>query len=127
MHELSVTESILDIVVSHAQQANARNITDIHLVLGDLSSIVDDSVKFYWDMLSEGTLAEGAELHFQRVQTELECQECGSRYKPSGNDLSCPECNSRKINIIAGEEFFIESIEVELDGDSVGAITGEKE
>jgi hydrogenase nickel incorporation protein HypA/HybF len=126
MHELSVTESILEIVLRHAEQARARSITDIYLVLGDLSSIVDDSVQFYWDMLSEGTLAEGAELHFQRIQTEMECQDCESRYQPLEGDLSCPKCHSRKVKIIAGEEFFIDSIEVELQGDSEIEATGER-
>jgi hydrogenase nickel incorporation protein HypA/HybF len=117
MHELTVTESILDIVIKHAQQARASKITDINLVLGDLSSIVDDSVQFYWDMISEGTLAEGAVLHFNRIQTEMECLECKTRYKPPEGDLSCPECQSRKVKIITGEEFFVDSIEVEFDED----------
>jgi hydrogenase nickel incorporation protein HypA/HybF len=127
MHELAVTESILDIVLKHAGQAQACRITDIYLVLGDLSSIVDDSVMFYWDMLSEGTLAQGAELHFKRVKTEMKCQDCGTQYQPPEGDLSCPECSSRNVTIIAGEEFFIDSIEVELDGDNPNKDSGENE
>jgi hydrogenase nickel incorporation protein HypA/HybF len=127
MHELSVTESILAIVVRHAREAGANSITDIHLVLGDLSTIVDDSIQFYWDMLSEGTLAEGARLHFQRVQAEMECLDCGTSYQPSDLSLSCPACQSRKVKIIAGEEFFVDSIEVELDNDVARQPTGEPE
>jgi hydrogenase nickel incorporation protein HypA/HybF len=127
MHELTITESILDIVLKHAGQAQARRITDIHLVLGDLSSIVDDSVQFYWDMLSEGTLAQGAELHFKRIHTEMRCQDCGIQYHPPEGDLSCPECRSRNVNIIAGEEFFVDSIEVEMDGDNPTRASGENE
>ncbi len=117
MHELSITESILDIVIKHGKRAQARAITDIYLVLGDLSSIVDDSVQFYWDMISEGTLAEGAALHFKRVATEMECQDCQAQYKPESGDLTCPECRGRSVKVISGEEFFIDSIEVELEGD----------
>lgn len=126
MHELSVTESILDIVLRHAEDAHARRITDIYLVLGDLSSIVDDSVQFYWDMISEGTRAEGAALHFKRVATEMECQDCEAHYQPEGGDLSCPECGARNVKIISGEEFFIDSIEVELDGDVQKESSGEE-
>lgn len=126
MHELSVTESILDIALRHAHQAQARSITDIYLVLGDLSSIVDDSIQFYWDMLSEGTLAEGARLHFERIQTELECLECQVRYSPKESDLSCPECDSRKVKILAGEEFFVDAIEVELDNEGTRETAGEQ-
>ncbi len=126
MHELSVTESILNIVLRHAEQAQATKIAEIYLVLGDLSTIVDDSIQFYWDMISEGTLAEGAVLHFKRVATEMECQECHARYHPEHGDLSCPECESRSVKIIAGEEFFIDSIEVELDSDVHRESSGEK-
>lgn len=125
MHELTVTESILEIVIRHGEQAGAQSITDINLVIGDLSSIVDDSVKFYWDMLSEGTIAEGAALHFNRIQTEMECLECQRRYQPAGGDLSCPECASRKVKIISGEEFFVDSIEVETDVSGQKQASGE--
>jgi len=53
MHELSITQGMLEIVLRHAQQARAQRITQIHLVIGDLSSIVDDSVQFYFDFISQ--------------------------------------------------------------------------
>jgi hydrogenase nickel incorporation protein HypA/HybF len=52
MHELAVTESILEIALRHAQEHNARHITGLYLVLGQWASIVDDSVQFYWDIIS---------------------------------------------------------------------------
>ncbi|MCJ7724498.1 MAG: hydrogenase maturation nickel metallochaperone HypA, partial [Anaerolineales bacterium] len=67
MHELSVTQSVLEIALRHARQNNARRITDLYLVIGELASIVDDSVQFYWDMISKDTIAEGARLHFKRL------------------------------------------------------------
>jgi hydrogenase nickel incorporation protein HypA/HybF len=113
MHELSVTESILDIALRHARTAGANHITDLYLVIGQLSSIVDDSVQFYWDQLSQNTLAEGSRLHFRRIPTELLCQACGHRYAPAPDDFACPACGSVRIKVVAGEEFYLESIEVE--------------
>jgi hydrogenase nickel incorporation protein HypA/HybF len=78
-----------------------------------LSSIVDDSVQFYWDHVSENTLAEGSRLHFRRIPTELLCQACGHRYAPARDDLACPACGGVNIRVVAGEEFYLESIEVE--------------
>ena len=63
MHELPITESILKIATG---AAGGRPITVINLRIGELASIVDDSVQFYFDILSKGTLAEGATLHFDR-------------------------------------------------------------
>jgi hydrogenase nickel incorporation protein HypA/HybF len=113
MHELSVTEGLLNITLRHAEQAEAKRVTTLHIVVGRLSSIVDDSVQFYWDIISKDTIAEGAMLHFQRIPIELECLNCGQRYTPEVEDFACPNCKSEQIKIIAGEEFYLDSIEVE--------------
>jgi hydrogenase nickel incorporation protein HypA/HybF len=119
MHELMVTESILEIALRHAGQAGADRITDLYLVIGQLSSIVDDSVQFYWDFVSEGTAAEGARLHFRRIPAELQCQLCQHTYNPD-ESLTCPACGSNQIKVVKGEEFFLEAIDVAQDG--VGAV-----
>ncbi len=113
MHELPVTESILEISLRHASQAGARRITDLYLVIGQLASIVDDSVHFYWDIVSKDTPAEGAKLHFRRIETEMLCLDCTIRYKPVAYDMACPSCGGSHIKVIAGDEFFLESIDVE--------------
>ena len=113
MHELSITESILEIALRHAEQAGARQVTGIHLVIGQLATVVDDSVQFYWDMISQRTPAEHARLLFRRIPAELECQVCGQRYGLADTDLACPNCHSLNFHIIAGEEFYMEAIDVE--------------
>ncbi len=113
MHELAITESILEITLRHASQAQAGRVTDLYLVIGQLSSLVDDSVQFYWDIISKDTAAEGATLHFRRLPVELVCLNCTRRYTPAGEDFACPDCGSEQIKVVAGEEFFLESIEVE--------------
>jgi len=113
MHELPITESILEIALRHAEKAGVQRVTDIHLVIGQLSSIVDESISFYWDIVSDGTIAQGAELHFRRIQTEMLCLDCNQRYHPGEADLACPTCQSTKVKVIAGEEFSLEAIEVD--------------
>jgi hydrogenase nickel incorporation protein HypA/HybF len=113
MHELAITENILDITIRHAEQAGATRVTNLHLVIGQLASIVDDSVQFYWDIISTGTIAEKAQLHFRRIPTELLCLKCNSRYFPTDIDMACPKCNSLQIKVVAGEEFFLESIDID--------------
>lgn len=113
MHELSVTESLLTIAVKHAEKANARRVTDLHIVIGDLASMVDDSIQFYWDVIARETIAEGATLHFRRVPAELQCNTCAEKYRPTDKELICPNCGGVGARIIAGEEFALESIDVE--------------
>ena len=111
MHELSITENLLEITLRHA--GPARRVTDLYIVVGQLSSVVDDSVQFYWDFVSEGTLAHGAQLHFRRIPAGLECKACNFRYLLQDDVLTCPECHSSDIRVISGEEFYLESIAVE--------------
>jgi hydrogenase nickel incorporation protein HypA/HybF len=113
MHELTITESLLEIALRHAKKAKATRITDLYLVIGDLSSVVDDSVQFYWDIIAKDTPAEGANLHFERKATEIQCLECGEIYQPESNVMACPKCESIQVKILSGEEFFLEAINIE--------------
>ena len=116
MHELAVTQNVLEIALRHARQAGAGRITTIHLVVGQLSSIVDDSVSFYWDFVARGTLAEGARLEFRRLEARFTCQACGHAFPPQGDRWSCPACESEQVRVTAGEEFYVEAIEIDSDG-----------
>lgn len=113
MHELSVTESVLEIACKHAKNAHATSVTDIYLVIGRLSSIVDDSVQFYWDFISKGTICENAELHFKREPATLICLECQNQYELAEELTLCPKCGSARVRVLSGDEFNLESIEIE--------------
>ena len=113
MHELAVTESILNIAVKHAEGANAARVTDINMVIGQLSSIVDDSVQFYWDIISDGTICKGAILHFKRVPAKIQCKDCQKEYSIENGLTVCPQCQSVNVKIVNGEEFWLDSIEIE--------------
>ena len=116
MHEMAVTQSILDIAVEHAERSGAGRVTALNLVIGQLSSIVDDSVQFYWDIISKDTLCEGAVLNFERVPAQMVCVDCGHSYTLSRGLEACPECGSFRVRIAAGDEFRLESFEVEEVG-----------
>lgn len=115
MHELSITESILSTALKYANAQNAHHVTDIYLIIGDLSSIVDESVQFYWDMISKSTICEKAKLHFNHLKAEIECQNCKKHYFLEHDLEPCPNCSSMNIKIISGDEFRMESIEIEKD------------
>jgi hydrogenase nickel incorporation protein HypA/HybF len=112
MHELAVTESILDISQRHAKTANAKHVTDIYILVGQLSSIVDDSVQFYWDVIAKDTVCEKAVLHFNRVPAELKCEICETHYQLTQELTPCPSCGSNRVKILSGNEFRVESIEI---------------
>ncbi len=115
MHELAVTQSILDVALEAAQNAGAQRIIAIDLLIGNLSSIVDDSVQFYFEILTKGTMAEGAVLRFHREVAMATCLACGRTFATAGLPLlaDCPSCGSAHLNVVGGRSFSVVSIEVE--------------
>jgi hydrogenase nickel incorporation protein HypA/HybF len=113
MHELPVTQNLLELALHHAENAGASRILKLNITIGALASIIDDSVQFYWDMISKDTIAEGAELHFNRIPIQMQCLNCASTYQPHDGISACPECNSNQVRVIAGQEFYLDSIDIE--------------
>ena len=113
MHELSITEQIADIAIRHGEKNKAEKITDLYLVIGELSTVIDESVQFYWDLITEDTICTGAKLHFQRIPAIFLCQECGKEYHLEDGELvPCPYCQSTKMDIQQGKEFHLDSINI---------------
>jgi hydrogenase nickel incorporation protein HypA/HybF len=113
MHELAITEGVIKVAVA---AAGGRRVRAIDLVIGALSSVVDDSVQFYFDFLSRETLAEGAMLRFRRVPAVARCLDCAAESEiipplPEG----CPRCGSVRLRVSGGDQFRVESIEVDDD------------
>jgi hydrogenase nickel incorporation protein HypA/HybF len=113
MHEYSITESILSLALEKASEAGASRITRIDLVFGEMSGIVDECVRMYFDLLSKDTIAGGASLEIRRIPVRVRCHRCDKVFIPAEEDWSCPNCHETGIEIISGRECQMESIEVE--------------
>ena len=117
MHELSVTEQILNITLEHARQARAGGVLRINLRIGDLTNFVGESIQFYFDILAKGTLAEKASLSITRIPARARCRQCQEEFTPAGMDWICPRCGGFIEKIVSGREFYVESIEVESENE----------
>ncbi len=113
MHELPVTEEILQIVLNYAREGRAARVLRVNLVIGELTSFAAESIQFYFDMLSKETEAENASLSVSRIPARARCQACKGEFNPEGMNWSCPACGGPAEEILAGREFYVESIEVE--------------
>jgi hydrogenase nickel incorporation protein HypA/HybF len=114
VHELPATQGLMDIVLDAARNAGAVRVRTVDVVIGDLSSMVDDSVQFYFDVLSRDTVAAGAELRIQRVRAVAECGSCGASYAVQAPLVPvCEVCGSLSLRVSGGREFYIDSIEVD--------------
>ncbi len=113
MHELYATQAILDRALGTAEAQHAARIAGVHLVVGEISTYSDDSIQFYWDEITRGTIAEHAQLHFRHVEAEVQCMACFTKYHPSDGEILCPSCGSSGAKILTGEEFYLEALDVE--------------
>ncbi len=110
MHELAITQSIVDIVLKDALERKVKGIT---IVLGELSGVVEDSVRFCFDIVASETAAHDAVLTFHRVPARIRCNGCASEFDLDGADGACPECGNLGGQVVQGRECYVESIEVE--------------
>ncbi len=113
MHELAITKSMLDLVLEQAEGAGARKVGKINLVIGGMTGVVDECVQFHFGFLSKGTIAERACLSFKMVPTTARCRDCDRLFELKEFDWSCHNCGGNSVEIVAGKELYVESIEVE--------------
>ncbi|MFC1899454.1 hydrogenase maturation nickel metallochaperone HypA [Chloroflexota bacterium] len=113
MHELAITQSMFDLVMQQAEEAKAKKIAKINLVIGEMTGVISDSVQFYFDFFSKGTIAEEATLSFLMVAPKTRCLDCNRLFGLKEFDWRCPYCGGSNLQIVAGKELFVESIEVE--------------
>src|SRR5512136_1239500 len=115
MHELPITESILKIVLKHAETNSVRKVVAIHLQVGKLSDLEDDWIQRYFDYLSKGTLAEGAKLKIERTPVVIKCNACSTSYEvdtANMKEIVCSSCGERVGTLISGREYYIKDMEV---------------
>ncbi|HMM06076.1 MAG TPA: hydrogenase maturation nickel metallochaperone HypA [Clostridiales bacterium] len=113
MHEYPITQQIIKIAENHAKEAGAAKVTAIHLVVGEYSGFIGESIQMYFDVISEDTLCHGAKIDIQRVKPKLQCNQCGAYFERRAFSFQCPECGGEGGPTEIGKEFYIDSIEVE--------------
>lgn len=115
MHELAVTESLLGVVLRHANAGGAGKVVSVSVRIGGLNDLVSEWVQRYFDHLSKGTIAEGALIRIERIPTTFRCDACGHLFPADPRTreaIGCPLCASAAMTLATGRECFVEQIEV---------------
>ena len=110
MHELAIADAVVRIACAHAGE---RRVTKVELKVGRLKQVVPDSLEFAFGLVTEGTVLEGAELEIEDVPARVRCRDCGAEGEVDGFPFGCSSCGSSLVDVVAGEELQVESLELE--------------
>jgi len=113
MHEYAVTKSMLDMVLAEADKANAARVTEIRIAIGEMSTVVDESVQLYFEIMRQGTIAQDAKLTFRKITARFLCSACGHEYDKPTQGIDCPACGSLGVPTKIGREFYVESMDID--------------
>lgn len=111
MHEISMVEDVLRIILGVATENNIRCIDNVNLVIGEYMQVKPDLVVFAFDAAKEGTIASNAKLRLEIEPVEICCESCGNMFVLRKNKYECPICSSSQLEIIKGKYMYIKSIE----------------
>jgi hydrogenase nickel incorporation protein HypA/HybF len=109
MHELSLATGIVETVIRHAE---GRPVTSVEMRIGTLRQVVPESLEFYFGICSRDTVCEGAALEQEIIEARLRCRDCDREWRLSEPDFRCRRCGGSAVEVVAGTEFEVDSIEV---------------
>lgn len=110
MHELSIAQAVVEIAARHAK---GRRICRVDMKVGHLRQVVPSALEFAFELAASGTPVEGAELVIEDVPATGDCRACGRRSVMPELPLRCPLCGGIDVELVAGEELHVESLELE--------------
>jgi hydrogenase nickel incorporation protein HypA/HybF len=113
MHEMSIAQSLVDIVKEEMAKHNAKNLKAVRLHIGQLSAIVPESLSFCFEVITTGTDLAGAELIMESIPLKGVCRSCRQSFEIKDYAFKCPHCESTDIDTIAGQDLSI--VEMEVD------------
>lgn len=108
MHELSITQSVVDVVT---RRTGNEQVAKVHLQIGKLSGIVPDSVRFCFELIAADTPLAGAVLEIDEPLGRGHCRGCGQDFELRDLILLCP-CGSADVQLVGGNELAVKSVEV---------------
>ncbi|MCA1927042.1 MAG: hydrogenase maturation nickel metallochaperone HypA [Calditerrivibrio sp.] len=113
MHEASIAQSILDIVLETALKNGARTVRVVNLLVGKISAVDNSALTTAFDVIKEGTIADSAILNIENIPIVGKCNDCGNLDEYEEYFFQCKKCRSFNVELISGEELSIKDIEVD--------------
>jgi hydrogenase nickel incorporation protein HypA/HybF len=113
MHEMSLAENVLQIIEESARTQNFRRVRSVVLEIGRLAAVESDAMRFCFDAVVSGSIAEGARLEIIETPGEGRCMACGMAVAMQEPYGLCPECGSPRLQVLGGDRMRVVNLEVE--------------
>jgi hydrogenase nickel incorporation protein HypA/HybF len=110
-------------VLDAAGGCGGRRVERVELAVGEMRLVVPEALEMAWQVVSEGTIAAGAELAVVEMPMEARCRRCGRRFAPRIDNYLCPGCGLADVDILAGDDIILKSIICDVErpsGDGTG-------
>ena len=110
MHEMSIAQSIIDIVESEAEKAGVNRITELELEIGQLSGIEYEALEFSLKVMAPDSVIDGSKLVIEKPEGQALCMDCNYSFSTVSPVTICPECKSYSCQIVSGKQLRVKSI-----------------
>lgn len=123
MHEAAIVEGLMRILERQAAQHGVSAIRRVNVKVGRLRAVEPQQLVSCFEMFAEGTIADGAELAVDEVPVRARCRACGREFEVPRYRFECPACGGGDVEVIQGQELYIESFEAAGTDPPDGAVT----
>lgn len=113
MHEMSICESVVQSLEAIAAREGAKKVTQVSLEIGCFAGVENDALRFCFDAVTKGTIAESARLEIIAQNGQANCFECGNSFEVDSRLAECPKCNSARLMVSGGDALRIKTLEIE--------------
>lgn len=113
MHEMSLTENVIDILAEEGRKQGFARVRRVWLEVGVFSHVEPEALRFCFDVAARGTLAEGAGLEIVVAPGEGLCRDCAGRTPLTERFGACVHCGGRRVAMTRGAELRVKELEVE--------------
>jgi hydrogenase nickel incorporation protein HypA/HybF len=110
MHEFSIVQDIVDIVLKAAEQHGLDTVSKVELEVGQAAGVVQEAMEFAWESAIKSTRLEKAVLEIRSIPLEMQCSSCGIFYQPAEIFEPCPACGGISNDIRKGMELRVTAI-----------------
>ncbi|MFA6122085.1 MAG: hydrogenase maturation nickel metallochaperone HypA [Sideroxydans sp.] len=112
MHEMSLAESVREIIEDASRQQHFQRVKTVWLEVGKLSCVEQDAMRFCFESVMKDTIADGATLEIVETEGKGRCPRCGNEMQITTLYEACDKCGSYGLQVIAGDAMRVKELEV---------------